>query len=75
MRKRTGFPGEPLGLSGALPVPRDRSSTMNMHLPFTRRRHPMNREQRVRLVVALCFATAIVAFYIWFIATHLQRVD
>lgn len=48
---------------------------MHLHLPFARRRHAMNREQRVRLVVALCFVAGIIAFYVWFIATHLQRVE
>lgn len=48
---------------------------MHLHLPFSRRRHPLNREQTVRLVVALLFVAGIIAFYVWFIATHLQRVE
>jgi hypothetical protein len=34
-----------------------------------------NREQRVRLVVALAFILVILTFYVWFVATHLQRTN
>ena len=42
---------------------------MNGH---SRSRSP-NREQRVRVILALIFAAGILTFYIWFAVTHLDR--
>jgi hypothetical protein len=32
-----------------------------------------NREQRVRMTVALIFVAGILTFYVWFAVTHLSR--